>query len=497
MRALLDAGRGTDAASAVMRLRQLPGDLGKGPAIDLAEAEAALAVSEFQRAAASAAAARDGAEKVGDAALARRAKLIHARTLMRLASPQESERRLAALFDEAEAAGDAALAAEALVVRAIAARRAALTEQAPALLAEGLERARALGLVRVEIEGMNSQGRFEGEAGKLEEGLATIERVARARTRGRLARRRGAGAAVQVGAAQLEGRVAGGVRRSRRRRRRACARRATGSSCSRRSATSRSSGSRTASSPRPKRSSPKANRWRSKLGTPIARAQIFRGRAYLQDMRGDEGGSRAAYRSAIEVAREAGLKSQLAVFLADYAWFEVGWEHLDAAEAPATRGGGALREAAATNAPRSRSARWSPPPRRCAARVAKARRHMERLRSGRGGKRLRVGALHRARRRVAAARGARRAARRRSKRGRTPSGSPGTFDSPSLVAAQQAVLLRLLEVAGRRDEARALARELLPAVERIGMADAVKRCRSRARRLHVLTLLRAPRALSG
>ena len=50
--ALLAAGRGADAMAAVARLRQLPGSLGKGPRVDLVEAEAALAVSEYQRAAA-------------------------------------------------------------------------------------------------------------------------------------------------------------------------------------------------------------------------------------------------------------------------------------------------------------------------------------------------------------------------------------------------------------------------------------------------------------
>ncbi|MDQ1346956.1 MAG: eukaryotic-like serine/threonine-protein kinase, partial [Acidobacteriota bacterium] len=56
--AFLAAGRGSAAIGAVARLRQLPDPLGKGPRIDLAESRAALAVSEFQRSAAAAEAAR-------------------------------------------------------------------------------------------------------------------------------------------------------------------------------------------------------------------------------------------------------------------------------------------------------------------------------------------------------------------------------------------------------------------------------------------------------
>ncbi len=108
---------------ALVRLRQLPDPLGKGPRIDLAEASAALAVSEYQRAAAAATAALDGAAREGDAALGRQAQLLRARALLRLSPPEEAERLLATLVAEAEAAGDEATAVAALVVRAAAARK--------------------------------------------------------------------------------------------------------------------------------------------------------------------------------------------------------------------------------------------------------------------------------------------------------------------------------------------------------------------------------------
>jgi len=475
VRALLDAGRGPEAMSAVQRLRQLPGNLGEGPAIDLAEAEAALAVSEFQRAAATALTAEEGAKRAGDPALARRSRLVHARTLMRLAAPEEAERRVAAIFAEAEAAKDEALAAEALIVRAMAARRAALNEQAPIYIAEGIERAQALALPRVEIEGLNARGRFEGESGELDRGLATLEQaLALARSVGWVT---GEATALLYKSALLnwkgDSKAAFEVAAEAAERLRACGNREQLLTTLGNLAIVRIENGELAEA---EAVIAEGEALQARIGTPIARAQIFRARAYLQDMRGDAGGARVAYRSAIDVAREAGLTSQLAVFLSDYAWFEVGWSQTEAAETAAKeavtlfeRGGDERTAIEVGGVVAYAEAKRGD--------VARARRHILRLRraaaesdsgSARFAVRVAESRIHEALGELPEAIAARR---------ETVKLAEG-FASPALAAVQRSALLTLLGEAGLIAEERELATALLPDAERIGMADVVRKCRA-------------------
>ncbi len=109
--ALVASGR-TDAADNVLgRLRQLSGS---DPRIDLQEAEVAQQLSEFQRAAAAAAQARERAEKLGATALGLRAERIHAETIARLDRRDEARRVLESLAKRTAAAG---LARETAAVR--------------------------------------------------------------------------------------------------------------------------------------------------------------------------------------------------------------------------------------------------------------------------------------------------------------------------------------------------------------------------------------------
>jgi serine/threonine protein kinase len=473
-RAFLDAGRGTDAIGAVTRLRQLPGELGKGPRIDLVEAEAALAVSEYQRAASVADVAREGAEKAGEPALARRARLLHARALLRLASPQESERRLDELFREAEAAGDGEVAAESLVVRAEAARRAARTEEAPRLLEAGLARARALGLRRLEVEAMNSQGRFEGEAGKIDQGLATLEAsLAISKEIGWLA---GEASGLLYKSALLnwkgDGPAAFQVSELAAERLRQTGNREQLLTTLANISIIRVENGEFAEA---EAVIAEGETLLKVLAIPRARAQILRARGSLQDSRGDVAGSRAAYRDAIAAAREAGSQSHVAIYLSDLAWVELSAGRFEEAETAAKEAvelfesGGDARSAlevgavvACAEAKRGEG--------------AKARRHIEKLRraaeesdsesarymvvTGESKIYEALGELEKAieLRRVAS---------------RLADG----FDSPALALVQRAELAKLLDRAGQHDEAVRLAREILPEADRIGMADTARDCR--------------------
>jgi tRNA A-37 threonylcarbamoyl transferase component Bud32 len=333
-RALLDAGRGVEAADAVTRLRQLPGALGRGTAIDLVEAEAALATSEFQRALAAAAAAAESAAVAGDGASERRARLVEARALLRLGSPAEVERRLDSLAAAAEVTGDGAALAESLYVRADAARKGARAEEARSLLDGALARAQPLGLGRLEVELLILRSRLQGEAGEIEAGLTSV-RAARdeARTIGWLW---GEGSALSAEAALLNWKgdaqaahellpvAAEKLRQSGNREVLLTVLGNLATSCTERAELA---AAETAIS--------EAERLAVQLAVPRARARVAALRAYLAEQRGDYAQSRAAYDAAISLSRGADAATYVAKFLSELAWLEATEDHPDLAEAPA------------------------------------------------------------------------------------------------------------------------------------------------------------------
>ena len=107
---LLAAGRTDAADTAYGRLRQLGL---KDPRIDLIEAEVALPLSEFQRAAAAATRARDGAASVQAIALGQRAARLRADAMGRLARNEEARRELESIIARNVALGLAGEAAQA------------------------------------------------------------------------------------------------------------------------------------------------------------------------------------------------------------------------------------------------------------------------------------------------------------------------------------------------------------------------------------------------
>ncbi len=333
-RALLDAGRGLEASDAVTRLRQLPGELGQGAAIDLVEAEAALAISEFQRALAAAASAVARSEKSGDAYLERRARLLQARALLRLGSPAEVERRLDALANAAEVAGDEVVLAESLFVRADAARKGARAAEATRLLEESLTRAKTLGLARLEVELLTLRSRLQGEAGEIEAGLASVRSaVARSREIGWLW---GEGSALSAEAALLNwkgeaqaahdllGVAAEKLRQSGNRE---VLLTVLGNLATSLTERAELSAAETAIA--------EADRLAVQLAAPRARARVAAIRAYLAQQRGDYPQARAAYDLAIGLAREADAATYVAKFLSELAWLEATEDHPELAEPPA------------------------------------------------------------------------------------------------------------------------------------------------------------------
>ncbi len=333
-RALLDAGRGAEAADAVTRLRQLPGALGRGAGIDLVEAEAALATSEFQRALAAAAAAAESSAAAGDGAAERRARLVEARALLRLGSPAEVERRLDALAAASEAAGDEAVLAESLFVRADAARKGARAEEAKSLLAEALARAEPLGLGRLQVELLVLRSRLQGETGEIDAGLTSVHEARdQARAIGWLW---GEGAALSAEAALLNWKgdaqashelLPIAAEKLRQSGNREVLLTVLGNLATSYTERAELAAADTAIA--------EAERLAVQLAVPRARARVAALRAYLAEQRGDYAQARAAYDAAIALSREADAATYVAKFLSELAWLEATENHPELAEAPA------------------------------------------------------------------------------------------------------------------------------------------------------------------
>ncbi len=471
---LLAAGRGDDAMGAVVRLRQLPGELGKGPRIDLAEAEAALAVSEYQRAASAAGMAREGALRTQDATLARRAQVAQARALLRLSTPEEANRRMAELFTAAEAAGDEWAAVAALVVRAVAARKGAQAEEAERLVAEALPRARALGEKRLEIETLTLRSRLEGESGAVDQGLATLEvALALAREEGDVASEASAllmkmallnwggddEAAVEVGKLAVHRLRLSGDREQL-------------LTVLANTAIQRTERAQFAEA---EAAIAEAEPIARSLGSPRHRGAILRTRGYLEEQRGDRPAARASYAAAVAVGREAAVDSVLAIYLNDLAWLELYDDNFDAAAIAAEEAVELYRRGGD-----ERGALEAEPVLACVdaarGRVARARKRLAALTKGADesdSESARFVVLI-AEARVAEIFGE--LPRAVVLRRRLVEIAVG-FELPGLVMNQRSQLALALDRAGERSEATAIAKELLPQAERLGLGDVIRECR--------------------
>ena len=308
--ALLAVGRGDDAMGAVARLRQLPGELGKGPRVDLAEAEAALAVSEFQRAASAAGLALAGAERAKDAALARRARVAQA-------------------------------------------------EEAGRLVAEAMPRARALGDKHLEIEALTLRGRLEAESGAVDRGLGTIEiALALAGEEGDVASEASAlvvkmallnWSGDDIGAAAVGKLAIQRLRLSGDREQLLTVLANTAIQHIERAQFAEAEAAIAEAEPIAR-----------SVGSPRHRGSILRARGYLEEQRGDKSAARASYTAAVAAGREAGVDSVLAIYLNDLAWLELNDSRFDAAAIASEeavelyRRGGDERGARGRSSPRMR-----------------------------------------------------------------------------------------------------------------------------------------------
>ena len=178
--ALVVSGR-TEAADNVLgRLRQLPatqsGAAGAGdPRIDLQEAEVAQQLSEYQRAAAAAARARERARKLGDVPLGLRAERVHAEAIGRLDRREEAKRALESLVKRDAAAGLARESAAARLALGTVLLRIASNEETTQALEAALAGLRAAGDERGQITARILLGLQAGRRGEVAEGIKTVD----------------------------------------------------------------------------------------------------------------------------------------------------------------------------------------------------------------------------------------------------------------------------------------------------------------------------------
>ena len=171
---LLASGLTEQADNALGRLRQLHGQVGDSrgdPRIDLIEAEVALRLSEFQRAAAAAARARDRAAKLQAVALGLRAERMHAEALGRLDRPDEARRNLESVLARDVAAKLDGEAAATRLAIAVLLFRTSPNEEIRPKLEQAVTELRATGLRAGEIFGLVQLSLLAGKREEYAEGV--------------------------------------------------------------------------------------------------------------------------------------------------------------------------------------------------------------------------------------------------------------------------------------------------------------------------------------
>jgi len=175
--AYVAAGQAETAEVVLGRLSQLPPPLDRDPRIDLAQAEVAVALSSYQRAAVAAVAARRSAEAVGDEKLVRQARLWYGDALRRLGQTEPAGQEFEAVREEAERKGDGPALARALLGLAAVARRKGDGAAAIDLQRRARERFQTLGDRRGEIEALRGLGELVALGGDFDEGRRLVEQA--------------------------------------------------------------------------------------------------------------------------------------------------------------------------------------------------------------------------------------------------------------------------------------------------------------------------------
>jgi tetratricopeptide (TPR) repeat protein len=172
VRTLLACGRTDAADTAHGRLRQLAA--GGDPRIDLAEAEVALQLAEFQRAAAAASRARQGAARAQAVALGQRAGRLHAEAMGRLDQRDEARRELESIVKRNLNLGLTGEAAAARLALASVQLRFISKETARRELEAAMTGCRQAGDRRCEIIARTVMAMTAGMEGELAEAIRVV-----------------------------------------------------------------------------------------------------------------------------------------------------------------------------------------------------------------------------------------------------------------------------------------------------------------------------------
>jgi tetratricopeptide (TPR) repeat protein len=177
VRTLLACGRTDAADTALGRLRQLAPPAGSStgnPRIDLLEAEVALQRSEFQRAAAAASRAREGASAAQAVALGQRAARLHADAIGRLDRREEARKELASIAAKDLALGLPGEAAAARLALGVILTRTANRDETRRTLEAALAGCTQAGDRRCEISARALLAMLDGMQGKLVEATRAV-----------------------------------------------------------------------------------------------------------------------------------------------------------------------------------------------------------------------------------------------------------------------------------------------------------------------------------
>ena len=356
--ALLASGRTEQADNALGRLRQLHAELAHprgDPRIDLIEAEVALRLSEFQRAAAAAARARDRTAELETSALGLRAERLHAEAIGRLDRREEARRDLESILARDLAAGLNGEAAAARVTLGFILFRIASAEEARASLEKALTELRAAGNRAGEIVALVQLSLLAGKREEYAAGLRLSDEALRAardiRDRWsegyvlsqRLVLLNWADEEIQA-MAIIEPTLA--------------ALRDSGNRTTLLSTLSNIAAFRIERLDLDQAAAnlDEAEALARRVGSQSASGKVDRGRGYLQQIRGDLDLARQSYQSGLEKARRAGAPLEIGITLSHLAWLEMSVDRPDEAARyardaiEAFRSAGDSRQAAAQEA---------------------------------------------------------------------------------------------------------------------------------------------------
>jgi serine/threonine protein kinase/tetratricopeptide (TPR) repeat protein len=325
----LASGRTEQADNALGRLRQLHGELAD-PRIALIEAEVAHRLSEFQRAAAAAARARNRAAELHAVALGLRAERLHAEALLRLDRPDEARRNLESVLARDLAAGLAAEAAATRLAIALFVFRANPSDEVRPQLEEALAGLRAAGLRPGEIFTLVQLSLLAGRREEFALGLRISDQALQA---ARAIRDRWSEGYVLSQRLVLLNWADDEIRAMETVEPALAALRESGNRTTLLSTLTNVSAVRVErlDFERAAANLDEAEVLARRIGSQSASARVDRGRGYLQQTRGDLELARQSFTIALEKARRGGLPLDLALTLAHLAWVEMSADRPDEA----------------------------------------------------------------------------------------------------------------------------------------------------------------------